>query len=110
FAASKHRHSLLLATHNHASISCALSNFNSHDQISFAQLLGMSDSLTMALSQMGLSVYKYIPFGPISQVMPYLLRRAAENSNAMSIATHVVLYIYLSFKHRFSLCRLINKE
>ena len=44
--------------------------------IYFAQLLGMSDHISYILSHNGFNVAKYVPYGPISEVLPYLLRRA----------------------------------
>jgi Proline dehydrogenase len=44
--------------------------------ISFAQLLGMSDNLTYNLGQNGFRAYKYVPYGQVAEVMPYLVRRA----------------------------------
>lgn len=46
-----------------------------------AQLLGMSDHISFNLSQSGLNVAKYVPFGPIRETLPYLIRRAEENSS-----------------------------
>ncbi|TCD01023.1 proline dehydrogenase family protein [Pedobacter psychroterrae] len=52
-----------------------------HRHVYFAQLLGMSDNLSFNLSDAGYNVAKYVPYGPIKAVMPYLFRRAQENTS-----------------------------
>jgi len=77
---------IVCATHNQESIEKAL-EIMSIQRISkqsriicFAQLLGMSDNLTFNLGRLGYRAYKYVPYGKVKEVMPYLLRRAKENS------------------------------
>ena len=77
---------LMCATHNQTSIEYAIHTMNALNIdraskcISFAQLFGMKDNLTFNLGLHGYSAYKYVPYGDVTMVTPYLLRRAMENS------------------------------
>lgn len=79
--------SLIIASHNEESTALAADLFKNKyatmkaQQLHFSQLYGMSDHLTFNLAAAGYDVSKYLPFGPIEEVIPYLMRRAQENSS-----------------------------
>ena len=78
---------LIVASHNEESNRLAASALeqkgipHNHPHIHFSQLYGMSDQITFNLAGEGFAVSKYLPFGPIGDVIPYLMRRAEENSS-----------------------------
>lgn len=79
--------SLIVASHNEYSALYATELLTkrglamNHPHIHFSQLYGMSDNITFNLAKAGCPVSKYLPFGPIRDVIPYLMRRAQENSS-----------------------------
>ncbi len=54
---------------------------NDHPHVFFSQLFGMSDHISFNLSNAGYNVAKYVPYGPVREVLPYLIRRAQENTS-----------------------------
>ena len=65
-----------------------------------AQLLGMSDHISYNLAEAGYNVAKYMPFGPIREVMPYLLRRADENTSVAGQTGRELSLILRELKRR----------
>jgi proline dehydrogenase len=78
---------LVAGTHNEASSKLLVDLMNERDiapndhRIYFSQLYGMSDNLSFNLAHAGYNVVKYLPFGPVKEVLPYLIRRAEENTS-----------------------------
>ena len=54
---------------------------NDDVRIYFSQLFGMSDHISYNLALSGYNVAKYVPYGPVKEVLPYLIRRAQENTS-----------------------------
>jgi proline dehydrogenase len=79
--------SLFIGTHNEASSYLAMQLMHSlnipknDNRVWFGQLYGMSDHISFNLAEHGYNVAKYVPFGPVKDVMPYLIRRAEENTS-----------------------------
>jgi proline dehydrogenase len=84
---NKQRISTLSGTHNEYSnyyltVLMEKHGMNPDDQrVWFSQLYGMSDNISFNLAKEGYRVAKYVPYGPVKSVMPYLLRRAEENTS-----------------------------
>ncbi len=98
--------SICLGTHNeYSSQYCAakmkkLGLPNTDERIWFAQLLGMSDNISYNLAKAGYNVAKYVPYGPIDAVLPYLIRRAAENTSIAGQSSREYLLIKSELKRR----------
>ncbi|XP_017232731.1 proline dehydrogenase 1, mitochondrial [Daucus carota subsp. sativus] len=85
--------SLVLATHNFESGKLAAAQARDlgigkdRQKLQFAQLYGMAEAMTYGLKNAGFQVSKYLPFGPVEQIMPYLVRRAEENRGMLSTSS-----------------------
>lgn len=66
----------------------------------FAQLLGMSDHISFNLSSEGYNVAKYVPYGPVKEVIPYLIRRAEENTSVAGQTSRELSLISAEMKRR----------
>lgn len=73
---------------------------NNHPQIYFGQLYGMSDNITYYLADKGYNVAKYLPYGPVKDVVPYLMRRAEENTAVKGQTGRELLLIEEELKRR----------
>jgi proline dehydrogenase len=77
---------ICVGTHNEASCRLLIELMaekdlpNDHPNIYFSQLYGMSDNISFNLAKAGYNVSKYLPFGPVESTLPYLARRAEENT------------------------------
>lgn len=84
------RMAVMVASHNEETTMFAIQKIKelglspSDGEVSFGQLYGMRDFITFPLGQAGYLVYKYVPYGPIEDVMPYLSRRAVENKSILT--------------------------
>lgn len=97
---------LFVGTHNESSIYKLMDWMQlnkistNHPNIWFAQLYGMGDHITFNLASEKFRAVKYIPFGPIKEVLPYLIRRAEENSSVDSNSKRELELINKELKRR----------
>lgn len=102
------RVSVCIATHNEKSSLLGTELLNKYQlprsdwNVSFSQLLGMSDHISFNLSNSGYKVSKYVPYGPVLSVIPYLTRRAQENSGMAGQMGRELALIEAEIKRRKS--------
>lgn len=72
------------------------------ERVYFAQLLGMSDNISFKLADLGYNVAKYVPYGPVDKVLPYLFRRANENTSIAGQSSREFLLVKKELKRRKS--------
>jgi proline dehydrogenase len=73
---------------------------NDDERVWFAQLYGMSDNISFNLAKAGYRVTKYVPYGPVKSVLPYLLRRAEENTSVAGQSSRELMLIRKELKRR----------
>ena len=101
----EHLH-LFIGTHNEKSCLLAAEKMmaksidTKEPNIYFSQLFGMSDNISFNLAQQGFQVAKYLPYGPVKDVMPYLMRRAQENTSVAGQTGRELTLINSELKRR----------
>jgi proline dehydrogenase len=106
---NKQRISLVCGSHNeYSNYYLALlmekhSMKNNDQRVWFAQLYGMSDNISFNLAKANYNVAKYVPYGPVKSVMPYLLRRASENTSVAGQSSRELSLIRKELNRRKSL-------
>ncbi|XP_025713781.1 proline dehydrogenase 1, mitochondrial isoform X2 [Callorhinus ursinus] len=97
---------VMVASHNEDTIRFTLRRmeelglYPADCQVYFGQLLGMCDQISFPLGQAGFPVYKYVPYGPVMEVLPYLSRRALENSGVVKGAWRERQLLWQELKRR----------
>ncbi len=71
-----------------------------HKNVYFSQLLGMSDNISFNLAANNYNVSKYVPYGPVKDVIPYLMRRAQENTSVGGQTSRELLLIRAEMNRR----------
>ena len=73
-----------------------------HPHILFSQLYGMGDNITFNLAHLGFNACKYLPYGPVKDVIPYLIRRAQENTSVSGQMGRELKLVVAELKRRKS--------
>lgn len=106
---------VMVASHNEDTVKHTLRRMNElgltprENKVYFGQLLGMCDQISFPLAQAGFPVYKYVPYGPVDEVMPYLSRRAQENRGFMQGAQKERTLLWKELRRRAASGELLHR-
>ena len=98
--------SLFIGTHNEKSCMDAVNYMQQHhissdnSNVWFSQLYGMGDNISFNLAHEGYNVSKYLPYGPVLDVIPYLMRRAQENTSVVGQTSRELVLIHKEIERR----------
>ncbi|KAM6965085.1 proline dehydrogenase 1, mitochondrial [Aplochiton taeniatus] len=106
---------VMVASHNEDTVKHTIERMNelgllpSDNKVYFGQLLGMCDQISFPLAQAGFPVYKYVPYGPVNEVIPYLSRRAQENRGFMKGSQRERELLWRELKRRLATGDLLHR-
>jgi len=104
---------IVIGSHNEESMIHAIKLMEQYEikrsdnRIWFSQLLGMSDHISLILADRGYNVVKFAPFGPMDKLIPYLARRAEENTAIAGQTTRELILLQKELERRTILARVL---